>query len=631
MRNYLPHVFLTVCAIMMGVVMMSFTARAADTPAVSSPLSMTTFAQLPILQDGRLKPIDSFARFELARFAKKDTLPDMDAMQWLATAVFDPAQSADQKIFLIENATTRHLMGLEERAKPLYSYAELVGGLEKTKPMVSDLMDIPAKQQNADQKDLLALHENALEYTFLLRSFSSILPLNVMVPPEWRSKAGLSATDPVTFLALKKVAPDLEEKIRSIMTKKGKNPATYTRMEQSLVTLGWQIRTIGDAGENNTLFRVIPTAQAEDWASPWELINDGKSSPATTLTLEKWAALSHAWQKQDAALWTQTLNDLATSERTSFDRMAFEVTYNQIAPFTTAIFVFAAALGLGLLFIAGRHRLFYRLGYIVLLGAVLLQGGGLATRIYLMERPPVGTLYESILFVGFVAPFVAIFMERRLRNGIGLLSGSIAGVMLGILSYSMAGEGDTMKVLGAVLNTRFWLTTHVLCITIGYGWCLVTSVLAHIILIGKASGRMTATAEAQLIRTMTTHSLFALLFTTVGTILGGIWADQSWGRFWGWDPKENGAMLITVWLIWLIHGKLAGQISQRVWIGGLALVSIVVAVAWVGVNLLGVGLHSYGFIEGVFWGLGAFSLFEIILVTTLTLILSKQEAKAHAV
>ena len=115
-------------------------------------------------------------------------------------------------------------------------------------------------------------------------------------------------------------------------------------------------------------------------------------------------------------------------------------------------------------------------------------------------------------------------------------------------------------------------------------------------------------------RNMNGLTLFALFFTLFGTILGGIWADQSWGRFWGWDPKENGAMLIVLSLLVLIHGRIAGSFSAFTIACGLVLTNIVVALAWFGVNLLNVGLHSYGFTEGVALNLAIFCLIEVLVV-----------------
>src|SRR6185436_3236347 len=92
---------------------------------------------------------------------------------------------------------------------------------------------------------------------------------------------------------------------------------------------------------------------------------------------------------------------------------------------------------------------------------------------------------------------------------------------------------------------------------------------------------------------------FGLLFAFVVTVLGGIWANYSWGRFWGWDPKENGAALICLCMLASLHARMGGYIREM----GVHLAAIftgcVVAFSWWGVNLLGVGLHSYGFTSGI--------------------------------
>ena len=108
-------------------------------------------------------------------------------------------------------------------------------------------------------------------------------------------------------------------------------------------------------------------------------------------------------------------------------------------------------------------------------------------------------------------------------------------------------------------------------------------------------------------------TLIALFFTLFGTILGGIWADQSWGRFWGWDPKENGALLIVLWQLMIIHMRLSGIAKPAEFALGMVLNNIIVAIAWFGVNLLQVGLHSYGFDNGVATNLFIFILLELMI------------------
>jgi ABC-type transport system involved in cytochrome c biogenesis permease subunit len=158
-----------------------------------------------------------------------------------------------------------------------------------------------------------------------------------------------------------------------------------------------------------------------------------------------------------------------------------------------------------------------------------------------------------------------------------------------------------MPSLVAVLDTNFWLATHVTAITIGYAAGLFAAILASIFLLSKLFqiSRKDKSYYTSLTRMTYGVLCFGVIFSTVGTILGGIWANDSWGRFWGWDPKENGALLIVLSQLVILHLRMGGYIRDF----GIAMLAafggIIVAFSWWGVNLLGVGLHSYGFTSGI--------------------------------
>ena len=233
-----------------------------------------------------------------------------------------------------------------------------------------------------------------------------------------------------------------------------------------------------------------------------------------------------------------------------------------------------------------------------------------------MQRPPVATLYESIIFVGGIVALLSLLYEWRRKNTLGLIAGSAAAASLHFIANGYAADGDTMGMLAAVLNSNFWLATHVVVITTGYGCSIVAGILGHVYLLKSIFGKQdlqTQTELSDLSKNMVGASLIALFFCLFGTILGGIWADQSWGRFWGWDPKENGALLIVLWLLMLVHGKISGDLKAFGFAAGLVLTNAIVAIAWFGVNLLNVGLHSYGFTENVALNLFIFVGVEMVL------------------
>lgn len=182
-----------------------------------------------------------------------------------------------------------------------------------------------------------------------------------------------------------------------------------------------------------------------------------------------------------------------------------------------------------------------------------------------------------------------------------------AGALLGMLGlflankYELVDKQDTMPSLVAVLDTNFWLATHVTAITSGYSAGLLAALISSLYLLAKLFGfkKGDKTFYRNIARMSYGVLCFALIFSLVGTILGGIWANDSWGRFWGWDPKENGALLIVISQIAILHSRMGGYLRQHGLQMATAFAGTVIAFSWFGVNLLGVGLHSYGFTSGI--------------------------------
>ena len=176
----------------------------------------------------------------------------------------------------------------------------------------------------------------------------------------------------------------------------------------------------------------------------------------------------------------------------------------------------------------------------------------------------------------------------------------ICGVALLVWSWTISiQKGDTFTVLVAVLDTQFWLSTHVMCISMGYAATLAAGLLGLAFLFGSIlSSAFDKNVRAVFSKLIYGIVCFALLLSFFGTVLGGLWGDDSWGRFWGWDPKENGALMIVFWNAVVLHARWAGMIRDRGLAGLAVLGNVVTLWSWEGVNQLGVGLHSYGVSEG---------------------------------
>jgi ABC-type transport system involved in cytochrome c biogenesis permease subunit len=278
-----------------------------------------------------------------------------------------------------------------------------------------------------------------------------------------------------------------------------------------------------------------------------------------------------------------------------------EVFFNQMEPFYNAMVIYVLA---GLLAIFSWFNLSetLRRSAVWLVGlAFAIHTTGLVYRMVLEGRPPVTNLYSSAIFIGWGAVLLGIILEKFHRNGIGAVASSGIGFITLIIAHHLALEGDTMEMMRAVLDTNFWLATHVVAVTVGYASTFLAGFLALIyILRGVFTKTLDAATGQSLARMIYGIVCFATLFSFVGTVLGGIWADQSWGRFWGWDPKENGALIIVLWNALILHLRWGGMIRERGLVNCAIIGNIVTSWSWFGVNMLGIGLHSYGFTDAAF-------------------------------
>lgn len=573
----------------------------------AAEFDQTEFAKLPVQHEGRIKPMDTFARAMLENFSGHESLNGMSAEEWMVESLFDPAQAMQRPVFRIFRP---EILGLARQDKRYYAFAEIMPVLQKRSGTIEELYETNPKNWTEDQRELVRLWETTIIYTELLRSFSYILPLNIVVPPALAKAWGLPADAQVTVQQLRQHGPALQKALQDIVRRKGDDLGIYTDEERAVADLAMSVQMFEATAQNNILLRIVPGTGSE-WFSPSQLTQEGEGSPAGAAYLDHWNKMAGAYQNGDTNAWRQAVK--AAWKQSDFfadqDKLRLEIAYNKTRPLLLAgILYFAAFLG-SMFFLLRAQNTARLLSLAALWAGGLLHAGAIAARVIILDRPPVGTLYESIIFVALICVIVAIILEHIRKDGQGILLGALAALLLLFIAGSFA-DGDTMKMLVAVLNTNFWLSTHVLCITMGYAWCVIASLLAHTWLIRTAMGR----SAGDLIVPTKIIALTGLLFTAVGTILGGIWADQSWGRFWGWDPKENGALLIVLWLIWIFHGQLGGHLKMPAFMSGLAALSVVVALAWFGVNLLSVGLHSYGFITGVAASLGAFCAAEMLLI-----------------
>jgi len=413
------------------------------------------------------------------------------------------------------------------------------------------------------------------------------------------------------------------------------DPKRRDPFQQSVIALHHHVALLLEHARMRAPYAIPPRTEADEWRPFHEAFMDsGLGRPAghplppvdpSVLhpALLAFTDMMTAYEADDATAFNAAVAaylDVARKAMPTETRKAsIEVYFNRLAPFRGATVLYAIAflaLCASLLLRARRGGAIdggvassgaaerMRLAASGLLWAAFaVHTISIVLRIYLQDRPPVTNLYSSAIFVGWGAVLIGLILERIHPIAIAALGAATVGFVTLIVAHNLGNDGDTMQMMQAVLDSNFWLATHVTTITIGYSAAFLAGALGIVyLLLGVLSPLLTRTRADALARMTYGVVCFALLFSFVGTVLGGIWADQSWGRFWGWDPKENGAAMIVLLNAIILHARWGGLIRQR----GLMLLAIggniVTAWSWFGTNMLGVGLHAYGFMEsGVFW------------------------------
>jgi ABC-type transport system involved in cytochrome c biogenesis permease subunit len=550
------------------------------------------FGKLPVLMDGRFQPFDSVARNSLLQIRARQTVAaeengrpqTMTAMEWLLEVMMKPEQADGRKIFRIDNNEVTELLKLPDNQK-YYSFNQI-------RPQADEL------EKQADRIEPIDSTKRTVFESQLMKLFSEMnlyqrLEISLKPPASDDFAAELDAYQ-------KSIAPGI-----AAMSARDAGQKFDQAAFNNLVGFMGNYETVARFALPLTIPPADPGLPRDDWQ------NIGTNLMQTARTREINPAT-----KFYAAMVTTYRSDLPDDFNRSVagyrvwlaDRFApqlqkagREFFFSILQPFykTTVIYVFALVLGLLSWF--NMSDWLRRSSFYLVILAWVIHTFGLVFRMVLEGRPPVTNLYSSAIFIGWAAVFLGMALEKIYRDGIGCVVAAFVGFVTQVIAHNLALGGDTMEMMRAVLDTNFWLATHVVTVTLGYASTFVAGLLAIIyILRGVFTPTLTAETAKSLARMVYGIVCFATLFSFVGTVLGGIWADQSWGRFWGWDPKENGALLIVLWNATILHARWGGLVRERGLMNLAVIGNIVTSFSWFGVNMLGIGLHSYGFMDAAF-------------------------------
>ena len=275
-----------------------------------------------------------------------------------------------------------------------------------------------------------------------------------------------------------------------------------------------------------------------------------------------------------------------------------EVHYNDLQPFLWSWILYLLAAVFWGFALKGGRRWSELIAWGTMAAGFLMHIYGFALRVYLTGRPPVSNMYETVVWVSFGVVLFAMILGRDPRKKMVLLAGSVVGLFSLIVAWMAPTILDaSLQPLEPVLRSNLWLTVHVLTITISYAAFFLAFGLADVGLFYYLRGEKESSPRIRSLADSIYRCLqIGVVLLAAGTILGGVWADYSWGRFWGWDPKETWALIALLGYLAMLHGRIAGWLGHFGMLVGSILSFSLVIMAWYGVNyVLGAGLHSYGF------------------------------------
>jgi cytochrome c-type biogenesis protein CcsB len=628
---------------------------------------LTGFGRVPVLVNGRIKPLDTVARTSLLVIQNRQRVstPEISEpfvatpIEWLTDVLFAPGKADTYPTIKIDSPEVLSLLGISEddtrikydstakkvlavfdfipKTKSRFSYQQLQPKLEELDRQARLADGVEEPQRSAFQRQLLNVRNHIILYLQLKTAvqipdspdFASELAIFEKALP-----AGITA-----ILAKKNNEPHDEETVKAMKEMADR----FTYMEQ----LGTLRLVPPDAGDNTP----------EHWRSAGTALMESFGTTKINPTVMNFSLLGQAWRTGDAAAFNRIVagmhDQLAARFPAEVKKSDVELRFNHAEPFYRSMTLYVCAFLLAIFSWLKWPQVLGRSAFWLLAIAFAATTAGIIARMWLEGRPPVTNLYSSALFVGWGAVGLCLILEKTFRNGVGTAAAGMIGFVALLIAHHLSLTGDTMEMMRAVLDTNIWLATHVVVVTLGYASTFLAGFLALIyIFLGlftkwlnktpsdrdvlaitevsplggvvAAASKASAETNAKMLERMVYGIVcFATLFSLIGTVLGGIWADQSWGRFWGWDPKENGALIIVIWNAIILHARAGGMIKQRGLMVMAVFGNIVTSWSWFGTNMLGVGLHSYGFMDAAFYWLIAFVSSQVLIMLVASIPLDK--------
>lgn len=514
---------------------------------------------LAIQAGGRMKPLDSFAREQTLLLTGSRTYGRFEPVELILSWLVEPQEWEKNAFIPVGRIDVRKQLGLDE-SRTRFSPQELFENdalrqYATTTSQVTKNDSVSAvPKANPRDTELKRVFERLSAYRNLVSGDAWTL-----LAPQWESLAMASL-------------PGAPQSLN-------RHP-----VKEAFISLVRATQIPGDEGERAFSQAAQALATASDAALTSSLGERESASLKTHLKVEA------AYNRLRPHLWTWILYLVGG--------LCFALfSWARLLPSLSARTRFLAPLSSGLI-IAG----------------FLIHSGALVVRSWIAGRPPVTNMYESIVWVSFGAVVFGLILFWRQKSSFSLAVSAIVGAITLIAADAAPTVMDPgIHPLVPVLRSNLWLTVHVLTITLGYAAFMLSLGISNVTLFQFLRGKTRSVADLNVLTYRAVQ--FGVVLLAAGTILGGVWADYSWGRFWGWDPKETWALIALMAYVAILHARYTGWMGPFGFAAWTVIAFLTVLMAWYGVNfVLGAGLHSYGFSTGGLATVSTYSALQLLFV-----------------
>lgn len=487
--------------------------------------------------NGRTEPFNSYASKMLRKIYRSDSYNGISAEKVLVGFFSNPYLWASTPIIYIgKDHELQKILGVTDRYVSYNDLFNVDNGSYKISSHLQKIYSKEVKSQNKFEKDILKVDEKInIMNALFSMQLLNIYPLEGSEGDKWFSA--------------------------------GDDTSLFSGMDSMMVTksLPLFIQSNEEALQNG------------DWSSSLELISHLKTYQRVKASEEH--LISH--KRVEAEIFYNKVNIFKVSG------LSYLI-LGAVLLFVMLLATLRGSLKYG-------DKIFYAL-FALICSVFIYHSFGIGLRWYISGRAPWTNSYETMVYVGWSAVLAGVIFARRSRIAFGV-STLMGGIILMISMLSFLDPEITPLV--PVLKS-YWLMFHVAIITASYGFFFISALLALFVLVTMIVSKRDQSRQIEELNIINELSItIGLALLSIGVFLGAVWANESWGRYWGWDPKETWALISMIVYAFVLHARAFKPLRSRYAFAVMSLVSIyAILMTFFGVNYYLSGMHSYGSSEG---------------------------------